>query len=154
MRAESQVGYSGPQLTSKVHLPTPGETNKFDVNRRPSVKPRATRLAQFALVPKAAKTPGARALPAAPPGARGAGARQPPAPRPPALPALTPPSLRGAVQLQAPGPAAGAAQSRAPRRLSPSRALAALECTGVGQPSASASKCFGVRGVQLAASAP
>lgn len=156
MRAESQVGYSGPQLTSKVHLPTPGETNKFDVNRRPSVKPRATRLSAsspwFPRKPPA-KTPGARAQhlrkPRLAPG--GAGARRPlrphalPAPSPP----LTPPSLRGAVRLQAPGPAAGA--GAVPRSLggSPSRALAALECTGVGQPSASASECFGVRGVQL-----
>lgn len=156
MRAESQVGYSGPQLTSKVHLPTPGEPNKFDVNRRPSVKPRATRLSAsspwFPRKPPA-KIPGARAQhlrkPRLAPG--GAGARRPlrPHARPAPSPPLTPPSLRGAVGLQAPVPAPGA--GAVPRSLggSSSRAFTALECSGVCQPSSSASECFGVRCVRL-----
>lgn len=112
MRAESQVGYSGPQLTSKVHLPTPGEPNKFDVNRRPSVKPRATRLSAsspwFPRKPPA-KTPGARAQhlrkPRLAPG--GAGARRPL--RPHARPAPSPPR-----PLPAPNPAFPPRGRRAP----------------------------------------
>lgn len=156
MRAESQVGYSGPQLTSKVHLPTPGETNKFDVNRRPSVKPRATRLS--ASSPWFPRKPPAKSHlgPApntceSPAWRQGRGARRPlwPHARPAPSPPLTPAFLRGAVRLQAPGLAAGA--GAVPRSLggSSSRALAVRVCTGVGQPSASASECFGVRGVQL-----
>lgn len=61
--AKSQVGSSSPQLTSKVHFPTPGEPSTLEVNLRQALESRKTRLSagsySFPGKPLAA-APGAR----------------------------------------------------------------------------------------------
>lgn len=116
MDAEAQAGSRGPQFTSEAPCPTPGEPNTLEVNPRPPVERRVTRLragSRWFPGKPPAEAPGAPAghLRRAPPGARGRGsASAPPAPRPPRprLPSAGPARSR----LAAPLPAQ--AQSRAP----------------------------------------
>lgn len=157
MDTKFQVGSSNCQLTSKVLFPTPAEPSTLEVNPRPPVEPRETRLCadsgSFPGKPPSA-TPGAQTpVPGKSPswrqGARERGSAQ--APRAPRGTAPAPPPPRPQPAFPrwgqaASGPAHGA--GAVPRSLGGSRrsAPAAAKCSGVGRRS-SASRCLGARSV-------
>lgn len=154
MKAKSQVGSSSPQLTSKVHFLTPGEPSTREVNPRPPVELRETRLCagscKFPGKPPAA-TPGTCTLasdknPAWHQGARECAGPSGPTPAPPPPRPQVASPRRGPA---APGPAHGA--GAVPGFLSGSQrsAPAVAECSGFGRPASSASCCLGARPVRF-----
>lgn len=154
MDTKFQVGSSSCQLTSKVLFPTPAEPSTLEVNPRPPVEPRETRLCadsgSFPGKPPSA-TPGSQTpVPGRSPSWR-QGARERAGPSGPTRhrPCTAQPRPQPAFPRwgqAASGPAHGA--GAVPRSLGGSRrsAPAAAKCSGVGRRS-SASRCLGARSV-------